>query len=231
MITTEPTYNNFEIGGTSFGNNLMNGEDFDPFFDVGPRVGIDTPLKTLFTRLGLRNINIDNLDAEEGYHNGPDFGEVHSDTSFNDFGESESEKEGGIEGGQTKCGENEGGEIVGGENESGEIEGGEIEGMQNEGGQTEGMQTKSEENEGEQTEGRQTEGRENEGVNNSEYTDFVHQTQNCYDTEDDVIAKEVGELHDKMEWSTMRKCRDFTRQYAINKKFEYRQKKNDNLKI
>ena len=74
MITTEPTYNNFDVGGTSFENILMNREDFDPFFDVGPKVSINTPLKTLFTRLGLGDINIDNLDAEGGYHSGHDFG-------------------------------------------------------------------------------------------------------------------------------------------------------------
>lgn len=44
-------------------------------------------------------------------------------------------------------------------------------------------------------------------------------------------VKKVGELYEKKEWSTMRTCRDFLRQYAINKKFEYRQKNNDNLKI
>ena len=34
-----------------------------------------------------------------------------------------------------------------------------------------------------------------------------------------------------MQWPIMEKCREFMRNYAILKKFEYKQKKNDNLKI
>lgn len=148
------------------------------FFILGLGLVYILFLKRFFTRLGLGDINIDNLDAKERYHSGPDFGEVHSDTSFNDFDESESE------GGSENKSEKDGGSES--KKEGGENKGGQIEGWQTEGG-------------------------ENEGVNNSEYREFVHHTQNCYENEDHVIAEEVGELYDKMEWITTKKCRDFMR--------------------
>ena len=38
-------------------------------------------------------------------------------------------------------------------------------------------------------------------------------------------------IYDKMEWRTMKNCRIFMRKHVIQYKFEYKQKKNDNLII